>query len=157
MFAVVLAVFFGFLLLGAPIAFVLALTGVSHLAFMSFDYFSIIPQRMFAGINITSLTCIPFFIVAGELMNGGGVTRKLLDFVQEIVGCIRGGLAYCTIFTAALLSAILGSSNAVASILCNTMIPDMEKSGYDRDFSGGLIAASGMLGPIIPPSTTFIT
>ena len=156
MFAVVLAVFFGFLLLGAPIAFVLALTGVSHLAFMSFDYFSIIPQRMFAGINITSLTCIPFFIVAGELMNGGGVTRKLLDFVQEIVGCIRGGLAYCTIFTAALLSAILGSSNAVASILCNTMIPDMEKSGYDRDFSGGLIAASGMLGPIIPPSTTFI-
>ena len=89
-------------------------------------------------------------------MNGGGVTRKLLDFVKEIVGCIRGGLAYCTIFTAALLSAILGSSNAVASILCNVMIPDMEKSGYEKEFSGGLIAAAGMLGPIIPPSTTFV-
>lgn len=156
MFVIVLCVFFGLLLLGAPIAFVLGLTGISHLALMSFDYFSVIPQRMFAGINITSLTCIPFFIVAGELMNGGGVTRKLLDFVMEIVGCIRGGLAYCTIFTAALLSAILGSSNAVASILCNVMIPDMEKTGYDKEFSGALIAAAGMLGPIIPPSTTFI-
>lgn len=156
MFAVVLGVFVLLLLIGAPIAFVLAMTGITHLAFMSPDYFSVIPQRMFAGINITSLTCIPFFIIAGELMNGGGVTRKLLDFVKQIVGCIRGGLAYCTIFTAALLSSILGSSNAVASILCNTMIPDMEESGYEKSFSGGLIAASGMLGPIIPPSTTFI-
>ena len=156
MFIVVLGIFFVSLLLGAPIAFVLSLTGISHLAFMSPEYFAVIPQRMFAGINITSLTCIPFFIVAGELMNGGGVTRKLLDFVKEIVGCIRGGLAYCTIFTAALLSAILGSSNAVASILCNVMIPDMEKSGYEKEFSGGLIAAAGMLGPIIPPSTTFV-
>lgn len=156
MFAVVLGVFVLLLLIGAPIAFVLAMTGITHLAFMSPDYFSVIPQRMFAGINITSLTCIPFFIIAGELMNGGGVTRKLLDFVKQIVGCIRGGLAYCTIFTAALLSAILGSSNAVASILCNTMIPDMEESGYEKSFSGGLIAASGMLGPIIPSSTTFI-
>lgn len=156
MFAAVLGVFVLLLLIGAPIAFVLAMTGIAHLAFMSPDYFSVIPQRMFAGINITSLTCIPFFIIAGELMNGGGVTRKLLDFVKQIVGCIRGGLAYCTIFTAALLSAILGSSNAVASILCNTMIPDMEESGYEKSFSGGLIAASGMLGPIIPPSTTFI-
>ena len=156
MFAVVLGVFVLLLLIGAPIAFVLAMTGITHLAFMSPDYFSVIPQRMFAGINITSLTCIPFFIIAGELMNGGGVTRKLLDFVKQIVGCIRGGLAYCTIFTAALLSAILGSSNAVASILWNTMIPDMEESGYEKSFSGGLIAASGMLGPIIPPSTTFI-
>ena len=156
MFVVVLGVFVLLLLIGAPIAFVLAMTGITHLALMSPDYFSVIPQRMFAGINITSLTCIPFFIIAGELMNGGGVTRKLLDFVKQIVGCIRGGLAYCTIFTAALLSAILGSSNAVASILCNTMIPDMEESGYEKSFSGGLIAASGMLGPIIPPSTTFI-
>ena len=156
MFSVVLVLFVLLLLIGAPIAFVLAMTGITHLAFMSPDYFSVIPQRMFAGINITSLTCIPFFIIAGELMNGGGVTRKLLDFDKQIVGCIRGGLAYCTVFTAALLSAILGSSNAVASILCNTLIPDMEESGYEKSFSGGLIAASGMLGPIIPPSTTFI-
>ena len=155
-FGLVLLVFFGLLLLGAPIAFVLALTGLTHLFLLNPAYLPIIPQRMFAGVNVTSLTCIPFFIIAGELMNGGGVTRKLLDFVTEIVGCVRGGLAYCTIVTAALLSAILGSSNAVASILCKVMIPDMEKSGYEKDFSGALIAASGMLGPIIPPSTTFI-
>ena len=86
MFSVVLGVFVLLLLIGAPIAFVLAMTGITHLAFMSPDYFSVIPQRMFAGINITSLTCIPFFIIAGELMNGGGVTRKLLDFVKQIVG-----------------------------------------------------------------------
>jgi tripartite ATP-independent transporter DctM subunit len=144
------------LLIGMPIAFVLAITGIVHISTMNISYFSVIPQRMFAGINVTSLMCIPFFIVAGELMNGGGVTKRLLDFVREVIGGIRGGLAYATVFTAMILSAILGSANAVASILCSVLIPDLKKDGYKEEFAGALIAASGVLGPIIPPSTTFV-
>ena len=141
---------------GMPIAFVLALTGFVHLWTMDTSYFSVIPQRMFSGINISSLTAIPFFIVAGELMNGGGVTERLLKFVKELVGFVKGGLAYATVGTAVILSAILGSANAVASILSTVTIPEMKKQGYDPEFSGALIASSGVLGPIIPPSVTFI-
>lgn len=153
---VAILVFFVTLIVGMPIAFVLALTGIMHIFTMDPSYFTVIPQRMFAGINVTSLTCIPFFIVAGELMNGGGVTKRLLDFVREVVGAISGGLAYATVFTAMILSAILGSANAVASILCSVLIPDMKRDGYKPEFAGALIAASGVLGPIIPPSTTFV-
>lgn len=144
------------LLLGLPIAFVLGLTGVIHLATMDASYFAVIAQRMFSGINVTSLTCIPFFVAAGELMNGGGVTEKLLAFIRELVGSVRGGLAYAAVITGAVLSAILGSANAVTSILCSTMVPDMEKDGYDGAWASGLLAATGVLGPIIPPSTTFV-
>lgn len=144
------------LFLGVPIAFVLALTGVIHLGMINLSYLSVISQRMFAGINSSGLTCIPFFIVAGELMNGGGITRKLMDFVKELVGYVKGGLAYATVVTAAILSAILGSPNAVSSILCTVMLPDLKKDGYEEEFGGALIAASGVLGPIIPPSTTFV-
>ena len=144
------------LLLGVPIAFVLAFTGILHLGAIDLSYLAVVPQRMFAGINSSSLTCIPFFIVAGELMNGGGVTKRLMEFVKELVGYVKGGLAYATIVTSAILSAILGSPNAVSSILCSVMLPDLEKNGYDMEFGGALIAASGVLGPIIPPSTTFV-
>ena len=144
------------LLLGVPIAFVLAFTGILHLGAIDLSYLAVVPQRMFAGVNSSSLTCIPFFIVAGELMNGGGVTKRLMEFVKELVGYVKGGLAYATIVTSAILSAILGSPNAVSSILCSVMLPDLEKDGYDMEFGGALIAASGVLGPIIPPSTTFV-
>lgn len=154
--AIALVCFVVALLLGMPIAFVLALTGVIHLGAIDWSYLAVVPQRMFAGINSSSLTCIPFFIVAGELMNGGGVTKKLMEFVKELVGYVKGGLAYATIVTSAILSAILGSPNAVSSILCSVLLPDLEKDGYDMEFGGALIAASGVLGPIIPPSTTFV-
>ncbi len=144
------------LLVGVPIAFVLALTGILHLGAIDWSYLAVVPQRMFAGINSSSLTCIPFFIVAGELMNGGGVTKRLMEFVKELVGYVKGGLAYATIVTSAILSAILGSPNAVSSILCSVLLPDLKKDGYDMEFGGALIAASGVLGPIIPPSTTFV-
>ena len=153
---IALVVFVATLLLGVPIAFVLASTGMVHLAMIDPTYLSVLPQRMFAGINSTGLTCIPFFIVAGELMNGGGITKRLMDFVKELVGYVKGGLAYATIVTAAILSAILGSPNAVSSILCSVMLPELKKQGYQEEFGGSLIAASGVLGPIIPPSTTFV-
>ena len=145
------------LLAGVPMAFVLGLAGITHLfAIGEPAYMSIITQRLFTGVNSFSLMCIPFFVLAGELMNKGGVTKRLLNLAREMVGWIPGGMAYCCVILAMVLSAILGSANAVTAILCAILITEMAKDGYDADFTGSLIAASGVLGPIIPPSMTFI-
>lgn len=149
--------FLASLFAGIPIAFVLGITGVVHVFVLdNAAYFNIIVQRMLAGVNNISLICIPFFIMAGEIMNAGGVTKKLLDAVRELIGWVRGGLAYATVGVGMILSAILGSAQAVAAILCAVLIPEMEKDGYKKEYSGALIAASGVLGPIIPPSVVFV-
>ena len=145
------------LLAGVPMAFVLGLAGITHLfAIGEPAYMSIITQRLFTGVNSFSLMCIPFFVLAGDLMNKGGVTKRLLNLARELVGWIPGGMAYCCVILAMVLSAILGSANAVAAILCAILITEMAKDGYDPEFTGSVIAASSVLGPIIPPSVTFI-
>lgn len=145
------------LILGVPMAFVLGITAVTHIITMGDPRFlNIITQRMFTGVNSFSLMCIPFFVLAGELMNYSGFTAKIVAFVRECVGMFRGGLAYVAVIVAAFLSAILGSANAVAAILCTALVPELVKDKYDRDFSAALIAASGVLGPTIPPSMGFI-
>lgn len=150
-------VFIVTLLLGFPMAFVLGYGGLAHLVAMNqASYFSVVSQRMFTGVNSYSLMCIPFFILAGEIMNMGGITERLLDFAREAIGWIKGGMAYCCVALAMVLSAILGSANAVCAILCAVLVKEMKKDGYDEDFTGSLICASGVLGPIIPPSVTFI-
>ena len=153
----VVAVFLITLILGVPICVVLGLAGLTHVASMGVDaYFNIITQKIFAGASVSSLTCIPFFIMAGELMNAMGVTQKLIDFVRSLVGHLRGGLAYVVVLVAMILSAILGSANAVAAILCAVVVPEMIRDGYRDDFSSALVCASGVLGPVIPPSVTFV-
>ncbi len=145
------------LLTGFPIAFVMAFTGVSHM--ISFGYTGIadiLTQKMFYGIDTFSYTCIAFFITAGQLMNAGGVTDRIVEVAQEFIGHRRGGLAYAVILVGMVLAAILGSANAVAVILCSVMIPAMVKSGYDKEFAGSVVASSGILGCIIPPSIDFV-
>lgn len=154
---IVVVVFVAALFIGLPMAFVLGLGGLAHLAVLNTpEYLSIITQRFFVGVNSYSLMCIPFFILAGELMNKGGITQKLLDFSREAIGSIKGGMAYSCVIAAMVLSAILGSANAVTAILCAILVTEMAKDGYDEDFTGALIASSGVLGPIVPPSVTFI-
>lgn len=145
------------LLIGMPVAIVLGVTGTIHTITLGNPaYLLVVIQRLYDQLNSTSLTCIPFFILAGEIMNAGGVTRRLLDFVREIIGWLRGGMAYACVVIAAILSAILGSPNGVASMLCGVLVPELRKDGYDEEFTGSLVAASSILGPIIPPSTTFV-
>ena len=145
------------LIVGMPIAFMLGLTGITHLLAMDNPFFlNIITQRLFAGVDQFSLMCIPFFVLAGELMNKGGITERIMGFVRECVGFFRGGMAYAAVIVAIILSAILGSANAVAAILCATLVGQMKRDGYDEDFTAGLIVSAGVLGPIIPPSVTFI-
>lgn len=155
LFAII--VFIVTLLAGVPIAMVLGIAGITHIFQIGNPtFFNVITQRVFTGMDVVGLTCIPFFIVAGEVMNASGVTGKLLDFTRSLIGHFRGGLAYAVVFIAMILSAILGSANAVASILCAVMIPEMSKDRYPEEFSGALIASSGILGPVIPPSVTFV-
>ena len=145
------------MIIGIPVAFALGLMGTVHM--ISLDnpsYLLVIIQRLFDQVNLASLTCLPFFILAGEIMNQGGVTKRLLNFMRELLGWLKGGLAYCTVAIAAVLSAILGSPNGVASMLCGILVPEMKEDGYPEEFTGSLVAASAILGPIIPPSTSFI-
>ncbi|MDR1573813.1 MAG: TRAP transporter large permease [Clostridiales Family XIII bacterium] len=154
---VVVAIFAVLLIMGVPICFVLGITGVAHVASLGTEqYFNIIVQKMFGGMSVSALVCIPFFIVAGELMNAGGVTERLLAFIRSLVGHYRGGLAYVVVVVAVILSAILGSANAVAAILCAVVVPEMIRDKYPDSFSAGLVCASGVLGPVIPPSVTFV-
>ncbi len=154
----VLVIIFVFLLLiGMPIVFMLGIVGVVHIIILGNPSFNtVIIQRLFSGVNQFSLLAIPFFVLAGELMNKGGITEKLVQLSRECVGHFKGGLAYTVVIVSMLLSAILGSANAVAAILSSMMVPEMQKDGYEDSFSASLIASSGIIGPIIPPSITFI-
>ncbi len=148
----VIIVFVCMLVIGVPIALVIGMAGATHILVLGdMNYFNVMVQRLISGINNSSIVCIPFFILAGNLMNYGGITTRLYRLIRELVGWIRGGLAYATILVAMILSAILGSSNAVAAILGASIFPEMVKDGYDGDFSACLIASGGTLGPIIPP------
>jgi len=155
---ILIAVVFAFLLIiGLPIAFVLGATGLTHLLILGNEsFYPVAIQRMFSGINSFSLMAIPFFVLAGELMNRGRVTDKLVDLARECIGHKRGGLAYTAVLVAMFLSAILGSANAVCAILCSVLVPEMVKDKYSPEFSTSLIASSAIIGPIIPPSVTFI-
>ncbi|MDR1315411.1 MAG: TRAP transporter large permease [Spirochaetales bacterium] len=150
-------VFVVLMIIGVPIAFVLGLMGTVHTILLGNPNFLLVTvQRLFDQINLASLTCLPFFILAGEVMNAGGVTKRLLGFIREVAGILKGGMAYSCVLIAALLSAILGSPNGVASMLCGVLVPELRKDGYPEEFTGSLVAASAILGPIIPPSTSYI-
>src|SRR5699024_2663621 len=103
-----------------------------------------------------SLMAIPLFILAGEIMNNGGITVRLTNFARSLVAHLRGGLAYVNILVSAFLSAIVGSANAVAAIQSSFMVPEMKKDGYDEDYSAAITAGGSIMGPIIPPSLIFI-
>lgn len=152
---IALLAFVGFLILGMPIPFVLGATGLVHMLAVDPNMFNVMPQRIFAGINNSGLSAIPYFIIAGELMGESGVSKRLLQLVRDVIGWIKGGLGYATILIAGMLSAVLGSPNAVSSILCKTMIPDMKKDGYSEEFTGATIAACGVL-DILPPSSALV-
>lgn len=152
---IALGAFVIFLIVGMPIPFVLGSTGLVHMFTVNPDMLYVMPQRILAGINNTGLSAIPYFIIAGELMGESGVSKRLLQLVRDLIGWIKGSLGYATIVVAGVLSAVLGSPNAVSSILCKTMIPDMKKDGYSEEFTGSLIAACGVL-DILPPSSVLV-
>ena len=119
-------------------------------------YMPFLVQKMFTGVNSFTLLAIPLFMLTGELMNGGGLSERLLDFANCLVGWIHGGLGFVCVLTCCFLAAILGSSAACAAMVATILVPTMEKRGYDRTFAGAVVASSGCVGPIIPPSSSAI-
>jgi tripartite ATP-independent transporter DctM subunit len=115
-----------------------------------------IAQRMSTGIAKFSLLAIPFFVLAGILMGEGGMARRLVDFASALVGRFRGGLCYVNTLTCMMFGAISGSATAAVSSVGGMMIPEMERKGYDRDFSVALTTAAATTGLVIPPSNIMI-
>jgi hypothetical protein len=142
--------------LGVPIAFSLLLCGVALMWHMNIFDAQILALNVIEGANSFPLLAVPFFMLAGEVMNTGGLSRRIVEFAMALVGHIRGGLGYVTIVAACLLSALSGSAVADAAALTALMLPMMVKAGHDKARSGGLIAACGVIGPVIPPSIGFV-
>jgi tripartite ATP-independent transporter DctM subunit len=154
--AVFLGALLGAMALGIPIAFSLLLCGAALMWHMNMFDAQILAQNVIEGSNSFPLLAVPFFMLAGEIMNTGGLSRRIVDFAMALVGHIRGGLGYVTILAACLLSALSGSAVADAAALTSLLLPMMVKAGHDKARSGGLIAACGVIGPIIPPSIGFV-
>ena len=151
------AVFTSLLFLGLPIALVLAMVALTYIyasgnpvLYLSF------PQQFFAGLENYGLLAIPLFLAVGELMNEGGITRRLVALASVFVGHLRGGLAYINILANMFLASIMGSANAQVAVMAQVMVPEMEKQGYSRGFATATTCAGALLAPVIPPSMLFV-
>ena len=152
-FAVGMLVFMG---LGMPMAFALVLTGAGMAWLLGFWDTQLLAQNLVAGVDSFPLLAVPFFILAGELMNVGGISRRIIDMAQAWVGHFRGGLGYVTIGAAVLMASMSGSALADTAALATILLPMMRAHGYPMATSGGLIASGGIIAPIIPPSMPFV-
>jgi len=145
------------MLLGLPIAVSMGLTAIlTFLALGEPGLLSMVPQRMYAGTTGFPLLAIPFFILAGNLMNTGGMTHRIFRFAQCLVGHIKGGLGHVNVVGSMIFAGMSGSAVADAAGLGMVEIQAMLKAGYDRRFSAAVTAASSTIGPIIPPSIPFV-
>ncbi|MGJ7566121.1 TRAP transporter large permease [Variovorax sp. GB1R11] len=151
-----IAVFVGSLLLamamGIPIAFSLLASGVALMWHLDLFDAQILAQNVIGGADSFPLLAVPFFMLAGEIMNVGGLSKRIVDFALALVGHVKGGLGYVTIMAGCLLSALSGSAVADAAALTALLLPMMVKAGHDKPRAAGLIAATGVIGPVIPPS-----
>jgi tripartite ATP-independent transporter DctM subunit len=146
----------GAMTLGMPIAFALMVCGVALMLQMnSFDV-QILAQKLVDGADNYLLMSVPFFLLAGEIMNLGGLSRRIVDAAMAIIGHIRGGLGYVAVLTALVLASVSGSAIADTAAVAVLLIPMMRNAGYDVGRSSGLIAAAGIIAPVIPPSIGFV-
>ncbi|TWT27458.1 TRAP transporter large permease [Planomicrobium sp. CPCC 101110] len=152
---VVIGLLFVLALLRVPIAISLAVSSIMGLYFAGFSLDTVI-QRMFTGINSTTLMAIPGFVFAGLIMAQGGISKYLIECIRSWVGHTKGGLSVVTVLTCMIFAAISGSSPATAAAIGAIMIPMMVKAGYDKKYSMGLVASAGTLGILIPPSIPLI-
>src|SRR5690606_18867638 len=142
---------------GAAIAYVTGAAAVlSFLAADQFRHLAILPQRVLSQLDVFTFLAMPLFILAGELMSRGGITRALIDLAMLIVGRFRGGLGHVNVATAIFMSAMSGSAVADAAATTSALVPEMRKRGYPAEYATALTAASSVLGPLIPPSVVMI-
>jgi TRAP-type transport system large permease protein len=146
----------GAMAIGIPIAFSLLICGVALMWHMDMFDAQILAQNLLEGANSFPLLAVPFFMLAGEIMNAGGLSRRIVNFAMACVGHIKGGLGYVTIMAAVIMAALSGSAVADAAALASLLLPMMVAAGHDRARSAGLIASAGIIAPVIPPSIGFV-
>ena len=146
----------GLMAIGMPVAFALIGCGLAMMFYMGFTDPQIVIQNMWDGANSFPLLAVPFFMLAGEFMNAGGMTRRIITMAMAWVGHIRGGLGYVAVAAAVVMASLSGSAVADTAALASVLVPMMRNAGYDINRSCGLIACGGIIAPIIPPSIGFI-
>lgn len=157
MMIVIFGVLIAMILMGVPIAFSIAISSLVTIFFFDLGVpMTVFAAKCYSGMDSFTLMAIPFFIFAGNLMNKAGLTLRIVDFAQALVGALKGGLTYVNVVAAMLMAGISGSGTADAAALTTIMVPAMEKKGYSRSFAVALTSAANTVGPIIPPSTLFI-
>lgn len=150
------AVFHVVLFISLPVAIVLGVTSIWYICesgnMILYDSFA---QKMFAGLENYGLLAIPLFMLTGELMNEGGMTRRLIALARVFVGGFRGGLVYINLLANMFMAVIIGSATAQIAVMSRAMVPAIEDEGYDKGFAAAATAAGGLLAPLIPPSMMF--
>jgi TRAP-type transport system large permease protein len=146
----------GAMALGMPIAFALIVCGVALMSSIGMFDSQIVAQNIINGADSFPLMAIPFFMLAGEIMNKGGLAKRIVDVALVAVGHFRGGLGYVTILAACILSSLSGSAAADAAALASLLVPMMVAAGHKKMYAAGLVAAGGVIGPVIPPSIGFV-
>jgi C4-dicarboxylate transporter DctM subunit len=146
-----------FLVISVPVGFALGLSSLIYLVVVQHAPIIATMQRIVVAADSFSLLALPLFIISGNLMTDGGISRRLIDFVDALVGWIRGGLAIVTTIACMFFGAISGSNTATTAAIGSIMIPGMKAKNYDLDFAAAITSASGVLGAIIPPSLMMIS
>jgi TRAP-type transport system large permease protein len=156
MIPIFLSSLFGFIILGLPIAFALFVTALVLAWFMGSWSPGLVVQSIFRGIDSFPLMAIPFFLLAGEIMNTGGIAQRIIMVAKAMLGHVRGGLGYVTVVAGMLIAGVSGSAVADASAIGSMLFPVMKKEGYDPEKSAALFAGAATIGPIIPPSIPMV-
>lgn len=144
------------LAIGMPVSFGIGVVGVVYMLVVGDFPLTTIPQKMYSGMDSFLLLSIPFFLLAGALMNSGGITRRLVEFAMALVGRIPGGLGHVTVVSNVIMSGMSGTAAADAVATGTVLIPSMIREGYSRGFAAAISACAATIGPIIPPSVAFI-
>ena len=153
----VIAIFFFFILIGLPIGVTLGVAGVAGLVQIGGENFlTMAPKRFFEGLDLFTFMAMPFFILAGEIMNRSGITQKLAAFADALIGYTRGGLAHSNMIASVLFAGMTGAAVADSAAFGNTLVPAMVKEGYSRPFSCAVTVAGSIIGPTIPPSNLMV-
>ncbi|HET8727644.1 MAG TPA: TRAP transporter large permease subunit [Alphaproteobacteria bacterium] len=153
---VFLASLLGAMAVGTPVAFALIFCGIVLMTYMGIFNTQIVAQNMIVGADTFTLLAIPFFLLAGEIMNAGGLSRRIVDFAITLVGHIRGGLGVVAIVAAVIMASLSGSAAADTAALASILIPMMRDAGYNVPRAAGLMASGGIIAPVIPPSVAYI-
>lgn len=153
--SLVFIVLFGLMLLGVPVAFAIMSSGLVYLTTTGTNV-AVLAQRLVYGLNSFTLLAVPLFVLVGNLMDFGGISKRLTDWAKSLLGWLPGGLGIVTVFSCAIFAALTGSGPATVAAIGSIMLPSMVKAGYSKESSAGLVAAAGALGPIIPPSIPMI-